>query len=75
MKETKPDMTETSRRQRLSYAVTSWIFAALAFLTLALGLLGLDVPHFPLVAFFFLGLAVLMRILNDMRAPRSQPER
>ena len=74
MEARKPDHTETSRLQLLSYSIASWVFAALGFLTLALGLLGLNVPHFPLLAFLFLGLAILMRILNDLRAPTSQPE-
>ena len=57
-------------RAAVAMAVASWFFAALAFATLALGLLGFGfVPHFPLMAFVWLGLAAFFRILKDERAP------
>ena len=59
----------------LAMGVGSWVFAALAFLTLGLGLFGVDwVPHFPLMAFVWLGLAALLRILKDQRQPQAEKE-
>ncbi len=55
-------------RVAVAMAVASWFFAGLAFATLAFGLLGF-VPHFPLMAFVWLGVAAFFRILKDERAP------
>ncbi|MFP4599425.1 MAG: hypothetical protein ACLFVJ_14295 [Persicimonas sp.] len=72
MEKSDSQTTGLSHRQRMSLSVASYFFAALALATLALGLFGLDVPHFPLLAFGLLGVAVLARILRDERAPDTK---
>ena len=71
-----PERTQTrgDNKKNMALGLASWFFAILAFLTLTLGLLGFDfVPHFPLMTFVWLGLAVFFRILKDERAPEESP--